>query len=282
MKTRITPFATMLLMGASMAFSNTPLLVNTTFDGATPWISGANQFLPKTVWTSWAVLDPLTQVQPGPVINVDGQDIPTFVFSSFDNGESDYIETFVFQEYKASPYAGAFGPTEFKTGDVITFEGYASATRSGNDPSDMKVRAFVKTLGWVNNLSHQVLGDYTTFHDVGANREYFKISITFPDVVAMDNPQVVQIGFEISTEYDGSAMDSGTITFDSIQGYIEGGASWAGYDVDANGWADTGSWMGMVNVTYAPWIYIMKTGGYALIDENAISANGGWAYVPAP
>jgi len=274
MKNKTPSFAALLLLGTTVAFSNTPLLEDTGFllsSEETPWISGANTFLPKTTWAGFDLLDAPTQVVPS------GQG---FVFSSYDDNESDYIETYVFQEYKASPYAGSFGPTEFKTGDVIVFKGTASATRSGNDPSDMKVRAFIKTLGWVNNMSHQILPEYSAFHDIGSTEEPFDISITFPDVVVMDNPQLVQIGFEISTEFDGTAMDSGTIYFENIEAYIEG-TTWAGHDVDENGWTETGA-LGQVNVMHAPWVYVRKTGTYVYINENAYDANGGWVFVVAP
>jgi hypothetical protein len=57
--------------------------------------------------------------------------------------------------------------------------------------------------------------------------------------------------------------------------------TWAGYDVDANGWVDTGSYLGLLHVDYAPWVYSTTLGGtwFYLPEENVLSS-GAWLWAP--
>jgi hypothetical protein len=50
--------------------------------------------------------------------------------------------------------------------------------------------------------------------------------------------------------------------------------TWNGFPVDANGWADTGSWMGVVNVTHDPYIWNVDLGKYVYIADGS-----SWIYV---
>ncbi|HSH09789.1 MAG TPA: hypothetical protein VK995_05340 [Oceanipulchritudo sp.] len=265
---------------APAVLANTPLLVNADFsNGTDPWICGANRIRLSPVWsyTGWAELDAGVQVVPSG---------SGFVFSSWDDAgaadgkESDNIETFVFQEWKAGKTNA-----DFNAGDVIVFKGTASSTKTGPNTGDMKVRAFVKTLGYINNLGFQTVIELTSFHNVGATAEPFELSVTFPDVTLpdFDDLQVLQIGFEITTFYDAGAgaMDSGTIYFENIEAYVVGEETptWAGYDVRPDGYVDTGSWLGWVYVTDRPWIWVVSLNNYAFIPEEAVTTGGGWAYV---
>lgn len=53
------------------------------------------------------------------------------------------------------------------------------------------------------------------------------------------------------------------------------GNTWLGYDVDENGWVDTGSWLGLVYVDLTPWIWSHSLGKYLHIIDDS-----GWVYVP--
>lgn len=256
-----------------MAVANTPLLANPEFNGRDGWLFGANQFQPATTWIGFAE-DPETfSVTP----TGNGA-----VFNSWDDLTSDKIESFVYQQFNAGPPGSATENTIFQTGDKIVFKGAASATRSGTDPSDMIVRAFIKTLGY-NELGweFQIKPEYTQFHDIGPDVENFDLSINFPDLAADDSFQVVQLGFEITTEYDGAAMDSGSITFGNLEGYIEGEEipMWAGYEIDENGDVDTGSWMGKLYVEHSPWVWSYDLGAYVFIDPANVGPGGSWIYV---
>ncbi|MEX0323377.1 MAG: hypothetical protein AB3N63_14540 [Puniceicoccaceae bacterium] len=56
-------------------------------------------------------------------------------------------------------------------------------------------------------------------------------------------------------------------------------AGWMGYAV-TDGYADTGSWMGWVNVVNAPWIYNEALMGWMYLDEDGATDQGAWVYLP--
>jgi hypothetical protein len=49
---------------------------------------------------------------------------------------------------------------------------------------------------------------------------------------------------------------------------------WNGFEMDENGWVDTGAWLGLVNVTNDPWIWNESISGYMYMPNDS-----GWAYV---
>lgn len=270
------------LATASFASANTTILINTGFDGYDGWVINSNLF----VGGAWQQNVGTYSGPDGPyqfeeLLSVSGDG---HVFSFWDDESSDMIENYLIQEFNAGP-AGSATESVFSTGDVIVFKGSASATRSGADTSDMTVRAFIKTLGY-NELgwAFQTKDEYSSFHNIGATLEPFELSITFPDLEVDDSLQIVQIGFEITGSFDGTAMDTGTIYFENLEGYIEGGATepvtWGGYEVDNLGWINTGAWMGYLNVTAAPWVWVNSLAKYIYMPEANVSTSGAWIYVP--
>ena len=55
---------------------------------------------------------------------------------------------------------------------------------------------------------------------------------------------------------------------------------WAGYEIDSNGWVNTGEWMGMLNVIHAPWIYSQLRQDWLFIEESFVSEDGTWIFIP--
>lgn len=53
---------------------------------------------------------------------------------------------------------------------------------------------------------------------------------------------------------------------------------WAGFEVLDQGWVNTGSWLGYVNVWGEPWVYSLNLDALLYIPENAVQPYGGWAY----
>lgn len=54
---------------------------------------------------------------------------------------------------------------------------------------------------------------------------------------------------------------------------------WNGFGVSVDGWVDTGSWMGQLNVAEAPWVYSTPLSTWLYMPENAVQAEGGWSFV---
>lgn len=55
--------------------------------------------------------------------------------------------------------------------------------------------------------------------------------------------------------------------------------TWAGYPLVANGWADTGSFLGWV-ASGGDWVYLQSLTKYAYIPEATVQSFGTWAFTP--
>jgi hypothetical protein len=241
------------------------------------WIAGSNRFLPITNWVGFETLSVPQRVA------IAGDNI---TFSSWDDGTSDRIESFLFQEFGAGPAGSGTPNTLFEAGDVIVFTGEASGTRSGNGTDAMLVRAFIKTLGY-NELGweFQTKLEQTQFFNIGENAEAFELRVTFPDLSVDDSFQVLQVGFEVRTDFIGGAMQEGTVTFSNLNAYIEGeggtepDVTWAGIVVDAEGNVDTGDFLGLVHATNAPWVYLFSMSRWAYIPDPGADSAGAWSFM---
>jgi hypothetical protein len=271
------------LTAAAAAFANTTILLNADFsNGTEEWGVVSNKFV-GGAWQatvgSWeggayAASDFIT-------VQGDGH-----VFTSWDDGTSDMIEHFLVQEWNAGPTTGTW-PTEFETGDVLVFKGSASATKSA---SSVKARAFIKTLGYNSQgWEFQVKEAYSDFLVLTDQLQSFELTMTYPDITQDDSLQVIQMGLELTTEYNGSAMESGSIYFENLEGYIEGDVvvnpdTWRGYTPDSEGWVLTDGKLGWVNVNRSPWIFSLGLNKYIYLpDASPLSAettSTGWVYVP--
>jgi hypothetical protein len=274
--------AALALIAGSTAFSNTPLITNTTFENFDGWTFGSNRFQPKDTWQVFVTAPDAYAFEDRLAILGGGE----YAYTNWDDGIADKIESFMFNEFGAGPVGSGFDSI-FQTGDVIRFTGTASAVRTGPDTSDMNVRAFIKVLGY-NELgwAFQVKQEYTVFHDITSATESFDLTVTFPDLEVDDSLQVLQIGFEVTGEFNvgDTAIDTATITFSDIAGYIEGtgGASWAGFPVGDQGYVDTGSWMGFLYVQQPPYVYNVFLNNWMYIPEESVTENGAWTYIVNP
>lgn len=276
MKKKICILLAVAIAGGSIAQAATeqiPLLTSTTVSKDEGWAMGANTFLGAN-YTGFALFEDF-----GVYLETTGNG---YTFNSWDDETSDRIEFFLYKEWDARPTALGNPNLIFEKDDKIVFKGSISGTRAGTDPSDMLVRVFIKTLGYVNNLAFQVQEQYSDFFDAETLLQPFELSVIFPDQEQDDSQQLLQIGFEITNEWDGSQMDSGTIFFENLEAYIErestGPATWAGWPIGEMGVVDTGDWLGMVNVTHSPWIWLYTTESYVFIDPDTLGMDGGWAF----
>lgn len=260
----------------SLLSGNTPLLTNTNFVGTDPWIAGSNLFT-GTNWTAFVgSTDGRYTVESR--IQRSGDSV---IFTAYDDGVSDIIESFLFQEFTAGPATSSW-PTIFSTGDVLVFTGTARATQTGTNTI---VRAFIKTLGY-NSMGweFQVKPEYSDFAPLGAADQNFELRITYPDLAVDDSLQVIQIGFEITTRFAGGNMGTGTITFSNLEAFIEGDgdptpATWMGFPVDENGWANTGNYIGFVWAGAAPWGWSLSLERWIYTPAEELGEVGEWFYI---
>lgn len=263
-------------LGAAALSGNTPLLTDpTNFGEGTSWLAGANRFLPIATWVGFAELEPIDRV------TVSGN---TFTFNSWDDDTSDRIEAFLFQEFFAGPSDSPWPNTLFEAGDEIVFTGQASGVRSA--PSVL-ARAFIKMLGF-NELGweFQTKTAHTEFFNVTTDMQDFELRVTFPDLAVDDSFQVLQIGFEIRTDYVNNVMQTGSITFSNLNAFIEGDgepppppATFAGIEVDEFGNVDTGDFMGVLHVANDPWVYVFDMARWVYMPDPGEDFAGAWAYV---
>ena len=271
----------MVLASAATAFSNTPLMLNPDFsDGWTQWIVGSNKFQPD--WVAFVNAPDAYAFEDRIKPSGTGH-----TFESWDDGESDKLENYMFIEFFAGTLGDpAFENDTFVEGDLIVFEGSASSEKIGADTSDLVARAFIKYLGYSDIGAFQVFPQYTKYVDIGSNLQEFRLESNFPIDEAL---QVVQLGFEITNYYDGDnfEMDMGTIYFENLAGYIEGDEQlfWKGYPVGPTGYIDTGTaflgwlWVGSGS-GISNWLYSVNAGQWVYSQESYVNPNAfGWIYL---
>ena len=269
-KLTLTLLAATGLYGSGIA--DTTLLMNENFTTDESWITGYNAF----VGDDW-------QAFIGDEFTLDDYVDPSgdgFIFRSYDNIDWDRMEHYLQQEWGAGPAGGAT-PSIFQTGDVLVFKGKAKIeSQSGA----VVMRPYIKTLGYNEfGWERQVKPDYTEYAEITSELQEFELSITFPDLAVDDSYQVVQFGFEISTDYVDGAMGAGAIYFQDLEGYVQGGGdgnTWYGYDVTEDGWAEAAGWLGWVNVTGDPWILSLSLDKYIYIPGEQSAESGAWMYIP--
>jgi hypothetical protein len=54
---------------------------------------------------------------------------------------------------------------------------------------------------------------------------------------------------------------------------------WIVFHIDENGDADTGKWIGWINVNLAPYIWSYSLTGWMYVDEYSVTDSGMWTYV---
>jgi hypothetical protein len=77
-----------------------------------------------------------------------------------------------------------------------------------------------------------------------------------------------------NTVATGEYIDLDTVTIETFANAPEP-TLWYGYTFDDQGWADTTPWLGWVNVTHDPWIWVVDLGKYIYISDDS-----GWTYIP--
>jgi len=119
----------------------------------------------------------------------------------------------------------------------------------------------------VNFLDKQT---FETFNNTGSNAEDYAL---FENVSPVNGE--INITFEQGVPEDNLLPNGHLSTIEIVGDFSGGGETWYGYEVDADGWAFTGDWMGWVNVIYDPWIWSTSLDKYVIITDDT-----GWVYVP--
>ncbi|MCC5834018.1 MAG: glycoside hydrolase family 16 protein [Opitutales bacterium] len=84
----------------------------------------------------------------------------------------------------------------------------------------------------------------------------------------------------LGIDHDGEWPQRMEIEYIRVYAPSENAESWLGFPVQ-RGYADTGDWLGPVNISNAPWLYSADWGWFNA-PEEAQNETGGWIWLPAP
>ena len=108
-----------------------------------------------------------------------------------------------------------------------------------------------------------------TFNNTGSDPADYAL---FADVSPVNGEITIKCEQGVT---DDQGINGQWSTLEIIGDFSGGGETWLGYPVDENGWANTGDWMGWVNVVNQPWIWSLDLNKYIYVNDDS-----GWVYVP--
>jgi hypothetical protein len=120
-------------------------------------------------------------------------------------------------------------------------------------------------------LSYTVSGDGVGYTGEGSSA-FSDTKIVAADLSGITNISQMRVRGNIVGA--GEYIDLDTVTIETFANAPEP-TIWQGYTFDDQGWADTTPWLGWVNVTDDPWIWVINLGKYIYAGDDS-----GWAYVP--
>ncbi|MEX0324930.1 MAG: hypothetical protein AB3N33_02455 [Puniceicoccaceae bacterium] len=181
-------------------------------------------------------------------------------------------------------YGDDLGPVPTSTGYpgsatidsfYINFDKVATFTLSGLD--DAKTYTIVC---WTGVSNSERLAQWTVnggtpavieaFLNTGENAEDYA---RFEDVSPVNGEIVIQ--FEQGVPPDNFLPNGHWSTLEIIGDFSGGGETWYGYPIVADNWVDTESWLGWVNVSFDPWVWVDALSKYAYVGDDS-----GWVYLP--
>ena len=285
---KLTALTAMALLAGSSAFSIIPLITNTDFEGYpepsafSGWIFGSNKFTLAGEWIEFVQAPDAYTYESALTPSGEG-----WVFTNYDDGVSDYIESYMFAEFNAGP-AESNWPSIFETGDEIVFKVNSGVTYDAVDPSDLIVEIYVEFQGF-NDIGweFQRKPEYSDIRIMkpADGVKAWELRVTMPDLAVDDSLQVVKIGWGIKAKYDGTSgsFDFADVYFDSIEAYIANRdpvtPKWARWDIIQDVFVDTTPWMGFLEISQAPFCYSYDIGGYVYLPEGQVTDSGSYVYV---
>lgn len=120
-------------------------------------------------------------------------------------------------------------------------------------------------------LSYTVSGDGVGYTGEGSSA-FSDTQTVAADLSGITN--ITSMRVRGNTVGAGEYIDLGTVKIETFANAPEP-TDWYGYAFDDQGWADTTPWLGWVNVTHDPWIWVVDLGKYIYVGDDS-----GWAYIP--
>ncbi len=120
-------------------------------------------------------------------------------------------------------------------------------------------------------LSYTVSGDGVGYTGEGSSA-FSDTKTVAADLSGITNIKSMRVRGNVVAA--GEYIDLDTVTIETFANAPEP-TIWYGYTFDDEGWADTTSWLGWVNVTHDPWVWVVDLGKYIYVANDS-----GWAYIP--
>lgn len=173
------------------------------------------------------------------------------------------------------------------TGDTTNAYGYDVLANVNAGPPTISVAVAADPISaWANKSpglwGPMVLGSATVtelaMFSIGGDEDNSALAGTNQSFTFTPGDNDVMIFVAVSSltnEGMRASFDNLTITSD------EGGSgtTWAGFDVDEAGNADTGLWLGYVNVTDDPWVWSYSLNSWMYLPQELVTESGSWSYV---
>jgi hypothetical protein len=100
-------------------------------------------------------------------------------------------------------------------------------------------------------------------------------------LTSVNQLQLYAHGGVSATEFNPTPFVNDYVIYDSlrINATVLPGSDWAGFEIDENGWVDTGSWLGAINVTHGPWVWSELLGKYIYLPVENVTEAGAWMHL---
>lgn len=159
----------------------------------------------------------------------------------------------------------------------INWEFVVTFTLSGLDDSetyDLKMWGgqgrSARPSGFIVNGDTEGKQTFETLNNVGAAASDYAL---FEDVAPVGGVITIEYLQGVANPNAEGSVNGQWSTLEVTGNFGGEVADWYGYSVDGEGWANTGTWLGWVNVNYDPYIYLSSLNKYLYIADDS-----GWAF----
>ena len=175
----------------------------------------------------------------------------------------------------------------------------------GYGPKDYQILATIEPVDSFYSLGlYSAQAPLTSFERanvIGTDQYVSEVKIAWSDLGGLPSEQGLAnsdyIGFEVQVQRGtqnnnrsklawaapvdvawASTEDWGTLRLLSGDGGMPE-TMWAGFSVDALGWVDTGDFLGVINVIFGDFVYMLSNGKFIYLPETHVTGHGAWGYI---
>lgn len=171
------------------------------------------------------------------------------------------------------------GNTVLLSMDILNGSGKWSAVlkqfeKGGQELSQSNILAWSQSgnAGWTSYSGGTPYLATTEREDTGSQSLTFSLTVD-----ANTPPDTYELVFAIAGKSSGMYAQEEAFYLE-----VAGAAptTWAGYEFDELGNLNTEAWLGWLNITYSPWVYVYDLSSYVYLPEEDVLSGGSWVYFP--